>query len=64
MCFLELGLTVGQNVAVGFESWQEAIRMWYDEISMYRYGFEPDSYLGPEGWRQIAHFTQVCGSSG
>ncbi|XP_052213296.1 uncharacterized protein LOC127832106 [Dreissena polymorpha] len=55
----ELGLTVGQNVAVGFESWQEAIRMWYDEISMYRYGFEPDSYLGPEGWRQIAHFTQI-----
>ncbi|XP_052761250.1 uncharacterized protein LOC128203751 [Mya arenaria] len=54
-----LGLSVGQNVAVGFESWQEAIQMWYDEISLYRYGYEPDSYLGPEGWRQVAHFTQI-----
>ncbi|XP_045161356.2 uncharacterized protein LOC123526325 [Mercenaria mercenaria] len=55
----EMGMSFGQNVAVGFETWPEAIQMWYDEISVYRYGLEPDSYLGKDGWRQIAHFTQI-----
>ncbi|KAL4221659.1 Cysteine-rich secretory protein 3 [Mactra antiquata] len=55
----DLGMTIGQNVAVGFESWQAAIQMWYDEIALYRYGLDPDSYLGVDGWRQIAHFTQM-----
>ena len=52
-------MSVGQNVAVGYETWQIAIQTWYDEIRDYRYGFDPDSYLGPGGWTSIAHFTQV-----
>ena len=50
---------MGQNVAGGMSGWQEAIQMWYDEILMWRYGEDPDLYLGIDGWKNVAHFTQV-----
>lgn len=52
-------MTIGQNVAGGYRSWKKAVQMWYDEISMWKYGLEPDSYLGHGGWKKIGHFTQV-----
>ena len=55
----DMGLSVGQNVAVGYRTWRLAIQTWYDEVQDYRYGYQPDSYLGPGGWRSIAHYTQV-----
>ncbi|KAK3087233.1 hypothetical protein FSP39_003405, partial [Pinctada imbricata] len=54
-----IGMSIGQNVAGGYRSWHKAVQMWYDEISMWRYGPEPDSYLGAGGWRKIGHFTQM-----
>lgn len=54
-----IGMTIGQNVAGGYRSWKKAVQMWYDEITMWKYGIEPDSYLGHEGWKKIGHFTQM-----
>ncbi|XP_033724789.1 uncharacterized protein LOC117314794 [Pecten maximus] len=54
-----IGMSVGQNVAGGYKTWEEAVFHWYDEIRMWRYGVDPDSYLGSGGWRKIGHFTQM-----
>ena len=29
------------------------------EVTMYRYGVDPETYLGPDGWGKIGHYTQV-----
>jgi hypothetical protein len=52
-------MSIGQNVAGGYRTWEQAVQMWWDEIDMWTYGVDPDSYLGPGGWRKIGHFTQV-----
>lgn len=52
-------MSIGQNVAGGYRSWEQAVQMWWDEIDMWTYGVDPDSYLGPGGWKKIGHFTQV-----
>ena len=54
-----IGMSIGQNVAGGYRSWEQAVQMWWDEIDMWTYGVDPDSYLGPGGWKKIGHFTQV-----
>ncbi|XP_060073743.1 uncharacterized protein LOC132553510 [Ylistrum balloti] len=58
-----IGLSVGQNVAGGYKTWEEAVFHWYDEIRMWRYGIDPDSYLGFGGWRKIGHFTQIVNNA-
>ena len=57
-----LGLGVGQNVAGGYRTWEAAIGGWHDEVKMYVFGRDPDSYLGKGGWMKIGHYTQVGGS--
>lgn len=52
--------TVGQNVAGGQPNWTVAIQAWWDEIHMWKYGPEPDSYLGYNGWLKVGHFTQMA----
>ncbi|XP_022338195.2 uncharacterized protein LOC111133809 [Crassostrea virginica] len=52
--------TVGQNVAGGQPNWTVAVQMWWDEIHMWKYGPEPDSYLGYNGWLKVGHFTQMA----
>nr|QBH70092.1 CreCAP-ShK6 [Colubraria reticulata] len=54
-----LGLSVGQNVAVGQDSWQEAIQGWHDEVMLYTFGQDPNRYPGADGWKKIAHYTQM-----
>lgn len=55
-----IGLSIGQNVAGGYRTWNKAVKMWWDEIRMWRYGRDPDSYLGYGNWRKIGHFTQMA----
>ena len=50
---------MGQNVAGGYRTWEAAIGGWHDEVKMYVFGREPDSYLGKGGWLKIGHYTQV-----
>ncbi|XP_064611238.1 uncharacterized protein LOC135475319 [Liolophura sinensis] len=52
---------VGQNVAAGHLSWSEAIKAWYDEISDWKYGVDPETYL-PDGV-MIGHFTQMVSNA-
>ncbi|OWF44827.1 uncharacterized protein LOC110457814 [Mizuhopecten yessoensis] len=54
-----IGMSVGQNVAGGYNTWEESVFHWYDEIRMWKYGVDPDSYLGHLGWKKIGHFTQM-----
>ncbi len=53
-------MVIGQNYAMGFNDWYAVIRTWHDEVNMYRYGENPDYYLGYGAWPKIAHYTQVC----
>lgn len=50
---------MGQNVAGGYRTWERAIGGWEEEVKMYVYGREPDTYLGTGGWVKIGHYTQV-----
>lgn len=52
-------MNIGQNVAGGYRSWASTMQAWYDEVDIYRYGREPESYLGPGGLLKIGHYTQV-----
>ncbi|PVD36989.1 hypothetical protein C0Q70_03982 [Pomacea canaliculata] len=54
-----LGVSVGQNVAGGYRTWERAIGGWEEEVKMYVYGREPDTYLGTGGWVKIGHYTQM-----
>lgn len=58
-----IGMSIGQNVAGGYKTWEEAVFHWYDEIRMWKYGVDPDSYLGSGGWRKIGHFTQMVNNA-
>ena len=55
---LGYGIHIGQNWATGFPNWGAAIKAWYDEVSIYRYGQDPNTYL-PNGFAAIGHYTQV-----
>ncbi|XP_070206497.1 cysteine-rich venom protein Mr30-like [Littorina saxatilis] len=55
----DLGASVGQNVAGGYRTWEAAIGGWHDEVKMYVFGRDPDSYLGKGGWLKIGHYTQM-----
>ena len=46
-------------MAWGYPNWMRAISAWYNEIDLYIYGKDPDTYLGEGGWREIGHYTQV-----
>ena len=62
MIFLGYGITIGQNWAsmTGVGSWSKAVSMWHSEVSMYRYGQNPNNYLANKGgWLAIGHYTQV-----
>lgn len=48
-----LGLSVGQNMAYGQESWEEAIKAWHSEVKDFRYG------SGAIGGAVIGHYTQL-----
>ena len=52
-CFPGYNVHIGQNLAWGYPNWMRAISAWYNEIDMYIYGKDPDSYLGEGGWREI-----------
>ncbi|BFZ12441.1 hypothetical protein BsWGS_15480 [Bradybaena similaris] len=54
------GLPIGQNVAAGYRSWFDAMQGWFEEVDLFSYGQNTDDYLGPGGWTQVAHYTQVC----
>ncbi|XP_076451222.1 uncharacterized protein LOC143287163 [Babylonia areolata] len=54
-----MALSVGQNVAAGQASWEEAVNSWHSEVNDYQFGLDPDSYLGSGGWLSIAHYTQM-----
>ncbi|XP_071111759.1 cysteine-rich venom protein Mr30-like [Haliotis cracherodii] len=55
----EYGLEVGQNIAGGYLNWRSAIMAWYNEVSLYRFGQNPNGYLGRDGWKKIGHYTQI-----
>ena len=58
--FEEYGdLHIGQNYALGYPTWKAAIKAWFNEVELYKYGEDPDIYLGPDEWPKIAHYTQV-----
>ena len=46
-----LGISVGQNLAWNYDSWDQAIQTWYDEVKDFHYGYD-------SGWG-VLHFTQV-----
>ena len=50
--FSGLGISVGQNLAFNYDSWDDAIQAWYDEVEDFRYG-------STGGY--VLHFTQVSG---
>lgn len=51
---LEIPLSTGQNLAMGYENWVQAIQAWIDEKENYFYGY-PSSGI-------VAHYTQVDSS--
>ena len=51
---LGIPLTTGQNLAMGFRSWTEAINAWIEEKEDYRYGYPSSAIVG--------HYTQVSTS--
>jgi hypothetical protein len=51
--------TVGQNLAGGQPNWTVAVQSWWDEIQLWKYGPEPETYLGNNGSLLVGHFTQV-----
>ncbi len=53
------GIYIGQNLAWGYQDWPAAIKGWYDEVGIFKYGPDPDSYLGSGGWPAIGHYIQV-----
>lgn len=50
-------------MAGGQPNWTVAIQAWWDEIHLWKYGPEPDTYLGYNGWLKVGHFTQVYNSN-
>lgn len=56
-------MQVGQNLAWGYPSWAAALRAWHGEVRLFRFGVEPESYLGPGGFGKIGHYTQVRGET-
>ena len=57
--FAGYNVYIGQNLAWGYANWKAALSEWYGEVTMYRYGVDPETYLGPDGWGKIGHYTQV-----
>ncbi|GFS25803.1 cysteine-rich venom protein [Elysia marginata] len=53
------GMFIGQNLAAGHRSWKKAMESWFNEVQLYRYGEDANEYLGPGGWKEIGHYTQV-----
>ncbi|XP_074657886.1 cysteine-rich secretory protein 3-like [Tubulanus polymorphus] len=50
-------LTLGQNIALGQKSWEDAITDWFNENNDFEYG------KGSTGGGEIGHFTQLVWSS-
>ena len=46
--------SLGQNLALGYASWDAAIQGWYDEISQFTYGSEQAN-----NFPAVGHYTQV-----
>jgi len=46
-----LGISVGQNLAWNYDSWETAIQGWYDEVKDFNYGGYPSGVTG--------HFTEM-----
>lgn len=59
----DVGMNVGQNVAGGYRTWDAAIGGWREEVKLYVFGRDPDSYLGKGGWVKIGHYTQMVQNS-
>ena len=57
--FTGYNVYIGQNLAWGYANWKAALSAWHGEVTMYRYGVDPETYLGPDGWGKIGHYTQV-----
>jgi hypothetical protein len=50
MC-LEIPLSTGQNLAMGYENWTQALDGWIEEKEHYFYGYPATGIVG--------HYTQV-----
>ncbi|KAK3702611.1 hypothetical protein RRG08_042601 [Elysia crispata] len=53
---------IGQNVAAGYGDWTGAMGGWFGESKIYKYGEDPEIYIGPDGWTSIGHYTQMVSS--
>ena len=57
--FSAYGMFIGQNLAAGQRNWKGAMESWFNEVQLYHYGKDANQYLGPGGWKEIGHYTQV-----
>ncbi|RUS87849.1 hypothetical protein EGW08_004382 [Elysia chlorotica] len=53
------GIYIGQNVAAGYSDWVGAMGGWFGESTLYKYGEDPEKYIGPNGWAAVGHYTQM-----
>ena len=51
--FLGYGISVGQNMAWGQTSWNDAIQDWFDEVKDFGFG------VGSVNGKAVGHYTQV-----
>ena len=47
------GISVGQNLAWGYPTWDAAIQGWFDEVVDFQYG------VGSINGNAVGHYTQV-----
>ncbi len=62
MLFVGYGVFIGQNLAWDWyssPSWERSIENWYEEVAAYKYGQDPEIYLGHGGFAYVGHYTQV-----
>lgn len=57
------GMFIGQNLAAGYRSWKKAMESWFNEVRLYKFGQDANQYLGPGGWKDIGHYTQMVQNS-
>ena len=53
--FIGWGIPVGQNYAYGYDTWEETIEVWHEEVNDYKYGQPKEFYATI----MITHYTQV-----
>ncbi|RUS85804.1 hypothetical protein EGW08_006433 [Elysia chlorotica] len=51
------GTSFGQNLAAGQPHWTRAMDAWFKEKDLFKFGENPNDYLGTNGWKRIGHYT-------